>query len=103
MRWLAVLMDARFEILGIRVGLDSIIGLFPAVGDIAAGVVSVYIVWEARRIGVPDDITGKMMLNVLIDVLIGGIPVIGDLFDLAFKANLRNMAMIEEFIAAEYA
>lgn len=91
-------MDARFSLLGYRFGLDSIIGLVPWLGDVAGGVISIYIIWEARKIGVPEKMTNNMIVNVLMDVFIGGVPVLGDIFDLVFKANRRNVAMIEEYL-----
>ena len=97
---LATLMDAAFVIPGtsIRMGLDGLIGLLPIAGDLIASMVSSYIVWEARRLGVPRWILARMMLNVAIDTAIGSIPVVGDAFDVMFRANLKNMALIKRYL-----
>lgn len=93
---LATLMDAAFVIPGttIRMGLNGIFGLFPVVGDIVGGAVSSYIVWEARHFGVPTWLLARMSLNVAIETGVGAIPFLGDMFDIVFRANLRNMALL---------
>jgi hypothetical protein len=93
---LAKVMDSAFVIPGtnIRMGLDGVIGLFPVVGDVVGGVVSSYIVWEARRIGAPTWLLARMSLNVAVETGIGAIPILGDAFDIMFRANLRNMALL---------
>jgi hypothetical protein len=93
---LAKVMDSAFVIPGtnIRMGLDGVIGLFPVVGDVVGGVVSSYIVWEARRIGAPTWLLARMSLNVAVETGIGAIPFLGDAFDIMFRANLRNMALL---------
>ena len=95
---LAKLMDAQFRIPGtdIRFGLDGIIGLIPGAGDISTFAVSGYMVWIMANNGASGFVLAKMTLNILIDALIGSIPVIGDLFDIAFKANMRNMRLMQE-------
>lgn len=97
LRRLADLLDARFRIpgLGIRVGLDSIIGLVPGIGDLAPAAVSAWIIAEARKLGVSRTTQTRMIANVAADVLLGTIPLLGDLFDVAWKANLRNLRLIE--------
>lgn len=90
-------MDEKFSIIGIRVGLDSIIGLFPVVGDVIGGLISIYIVWQATLLGVPWDVIRVMLINVVVDVLVGGVPIAGDLFDVFFKANKRNLNLIHRY------
>jgi hypothetical protein len=96
--WLAKLMDAQFRIPGtdIRFGLDGIIGLIPGAGDLSTFAVSGYMIWIMANNGASGFVLAKMTLNILIDALIGSIPVIGDLFDIAFKANMRNMRLMQE-------
>ncbi|NVJ96600.1 MAG: DUF4112 domain-containing protein [Alphaproteobacteria bacterium] len=98
LRRLATLLDAQFGIPGtkIRFGLDSIIGLIPGAGDTITATMAAYIIFEAWRLGVPKQIIGKMLGNLVIDWVIGSIPIIGDIFDIGFKANLRNIRLIED-------
>ncbi len=97
-RMLAGLMDTQFTFLGVRYGFDTLIGLFPLLGDMVAAFISLYIIWEARLMGVPMPVLNTMARNVLLDTLIGGIPLAGDLFDVFFKANQRNLALIENHL-----
>jgi hypothetical protein len=100
LRALANLMDSRWRIpgVGVRVGLDGIASLIPGVGDTLTGLVSAYIVYEAHKMGVPRSTLMRMMANVGIDWAVGSIPVVGDLFDFAFKANTKNMALLQRHI-----
>jgi len=95
---LAKLMDAQFRIPGtdIRFGLDGIIGLIPGAGDLSTFAVSGYMVWIMANNGASGYVLAKMTMNILIDALIGSIPFIGDVFDIAFKANMRNMRLMQE-------
>jgi hypothetical protein len=95
---LAKLMDAQFRIPGtdIRFGLDGIIGLIPGAGDLSTFAVSGYMVWVMANNGASGFVLAKMTFNILIDALIGSIPIIGDVFDIAFKANMRNMRLMQE-------
>ncbi len=89
---MARLLDARFRVPGtpIRFGLDSIVGLIPGVGDIAMAVPSAWMIWRGWRLGVRRRGLVRMGVNTGIDLAVGTIPILGDLFDLGFKANLRN-------------
>jgi len=95
---LAKLMDSKFKIPGteIRFGLDSLIGLIPGVGDLSTFAVSGYMVWIMTKNGASGYVLARMILNILIDAVIGSIPLIGDIFDIAFKANIRNMRLMNE-------
>lgn len=95
-RKVANFMDARFSIAGIRFGFDSIIGLLPGFGDALAGIASLYILWEAYRLGLPQETLGKMLMKIVIDVVVGGIPIVGDLFDVFYKVNRQNLRIIEK-------
>jgi len=97
---LAHLFDAQFTLPGtkFRFGWDGLIGLIPGVGDSLTALPQLYLVFEALRMKLGTGIILKMLLNVALDWLIGSIPVIGDLFDLAFKSNLRNARLVAEAI-----
>jgi hypothetical protein len=90
------LMDGAFVLPGtnIRFGVDAIIGLVPVAGDMISGVISSYLIWEARQLGAPRWLIARMMANTLLDTTIGAIPVLGDAFDLMFRANMKNMALL---------
>ena len=96
--WLSQFLDAKYKIpgLGYRFGWDSILGLIPGVGDAASGLMSAYLIWEARRAGAGFGLVLRMIYNVLVDMILGSVPVFGDLFDFAFKANLRNAEFLKE-------
>lgn len=100
LRRLAWLLDAAFVLPGtkFRFGIDGIVGLAPGIGDTLMGLTSLYIVWEARKLGLPVGKLARMVGNVGVETLAGSVPVVGDLFDAAFKANLRNIAIIEEHL-----
>lgn len=78
-----------------RIGLDPILGLLPGAGDFVGTALSAYIVIEAARLGVPRAALGRMVFNILLEGLVGAIPVLGDLFDFAWKANTKNIALLE--------
>lgn len=100
LRKFAWLLDAQFRLPGtrFRFGLNSLFGLAPGVGDLGLGVVSLYLIWEARRLGAPAWLLGQMIANVAVEVAGGAVPILGDLFDMAFKANLRNLALLEQWM-----
>jgi hypothetical protein len=97
---LADLMDSRFTLPGtnIRLGLDSIIGLIPGIGDTLSLGISGYIVAEAHRLGASSYLIGKMIGNIAIDWLVGIIPFFGDIFDVGWKANRKNVALLKEHL-----
>ncbi|MDY6902170.1 MAG: DUF4112 domain-containing protein [Cyanobacteriota bacterium] len=83
---------------GIGVGLDPILGLLPAGGDFLGVLLSAYIVLEAARLGASKATLGRMTSNIIIDALVGLIPVLGDFFDFAWKANDHNIKLLEEHL-----
>jgi hypothetical protein len=95
---LAKLMDAQFRVPGtdFRFGLDSIIGLIPGVGDLSTFAVSGYMLSLMAKNGASGFVLARMSLNIVIDAIFGSIPILGDLFDVAFKANMRNMRLMQE-------
>lgn len=94
-RRLAHLMDAQFSLGGVKFGLDAIVGLIPVVGDAATAGASLFPIWVARRHNLGSTVQARMALNVLIDLLPGMIPLVGDLIDVAYKANLKNIKLLE--------
>ncbi|KQY83433.1 DUF4112 domain-containing protein [Pelomonas sp. Root1444] len=93
---LAWLLDSAIPLPGgYRIGLDGLIGLVPGLGDVVSAVLSSYIVLEAARLRVPGSVLLRMGLNVALELIIGAVPVAGDLFDFAFKANERNVRLLE--------
>ena len=98
---LAHSMDSRFRVPGtqIRFGWDSILGLVPGVGDVAAMAPSGYILLEAHRMGAPGGLKARMAANIGIDWVVGSIPLIGDLLDVGLKANRRNVALLRDHVS----
>ena len=98
-RELARVLDSAITIPGtrIRLGLDAIIGLLPAGGDAIGAALSSIIVMSALRQGVPRPVIWQMVGNVVIDTLIGAVPLLGDLFDVAWKANSRNADLLARY------
>ncbi len=101
LRRLAWLLDSSIRLPGgFRIGLDGIIGLVPGVGDLLAAGLSTYIVGQAVRLGVPGVVLARMSVNVILELFVGAIPILGDVFDFAFKANERNMKLIDAHLSA---
>ncbi len=100
LRYLTRLMDTRWRVPGTRIpiGLDGLASLLPVVGDTATAAVSVYIVLEAARFGLPKSLIARMAGNVFLDWAGGSVPVIGTIFDIAFKANRRNLDLLHEHL-----
>jgi hypothetical protein len=95
---LAKLLDGMFVIPGtnLRLGLDAVIGVVPVAGDMLSALISSYLIWEARRLGAPRWLIARMMANTLLDTTIGAVPVLGDAFDVVFRANMENMALLRK-------
>ena len=102
LNWLAWLLDSSIPIPGTRltIGLDALIGLFPVIGDAVGVVLSSYIVREAAALGAPRSILARMAFNVALEGLVGVIPLAGDVFDAAFKANQRNVRLLSAWLDA---
>jgi hypothetical protein len=100
-RALARALDTVVGIPGtpLRIGLDAILGLIPGAGDVAGAVLSAYIVLIASKNGAPPAVLWRMVANIAIDTAIGAIPVLGDLFDVAWKSNIKNVELLEHFTA----
>ena len=100
-RW-ARIFDSAFRIPGTQItfGIDPILGLFPGIGDLASPIFSLFLLWHGARLRVPKIVLARMVLNAAIDAGAGAIPVIGDLFDFAWKANAWNLALLEKHAMA---
>ena len=96
---LAKLMDAQFTIPGtsIRFGFDALIGLIPGAGDLSTFAISGYMLFIMAKNGASGFVLARMVFNILLDAIVGAIPLLGDIFDVAFKANMRNMRLMKEY------
>ena len=97
---LATLMDSAVQIPGtsVRVGLDGALGLIPGAGDTLSALMSVFILYEARRLGISRLTLNRMATNVLLDAVVGTIPFAGDIFDVYWKANNRNVELLRRHL-----
>ena len=100
LRRLSQILDNAIPIpgTGYRIGLDPILGLLPGGGDTVSGALGAYIIVEAARIGLPRKVIWKMVGNILFDTVIGTVPVLGDIFDAGWKANVKNVALLERHL-----
>ena len=101
LRRFAWILDSQFRIPGtnFRFGVDALVGLIPGFGDFAGAIASTVFLLQGLRIGAPRAVMGRMLANVIIETLVGAIPGIGDLFDATFKANQRNLRLLERLVA----
>lgn len=97
---LAWFLDSSIKVPGLnaRFGLDGLIGLIPGVGDAIAALISSVVISEAARMGAPKVLLLKMAFNVLVDAVVGAVPLVGDLFDFAWKANQRNVRLLNQYM-----
>ena len=95
-RW-AVLLDSQFGVPGtrFRFGLDAILGLVPGLGDITTPAFAAMVLVQAVRMRLPIVVQARMVANAVLDMLLGLVPIVGDLVDIGWKANLRNLALLE--------
>jgi uncharacterized protein DUF4112 len=97
---LAWLLDSSIPLPGIgrRLGIDALIGLIPGFGDVVGGVIGLYVVWRASRMGLPGIVVARMLVTTLVDMAIGVIPFLGDVFDFWFKSNARNLTIMRRHL-----
>ena len=100
---LTTLLDTAFVIPGtrFRFGVDGLIGLVPGLGDAVTTGLSLWIVYEAHQIGAPKHVIARMLGNVAIDGVVGAVPLAGDVFDVLWRANRRNMRILREHLDRE--
>ena len=100
---LATLLDTAFILPGtnVRFGFDALIGLVPGIGDAITTAISLYIVHEARQLGAPAHLILRMLANVAVDGFVGAVPLVGDAFDVLWRANRRNVRLLREWLARE--
>lgn len=100
LRTIARVLDNAVEIPGtkFRVGLDALLGLIPGIGDVVGFLVGTYVLTTAVRLGVPRAVIGRMLLNIGTDAAVGSVPLLGDVFDAAWKANAKNVALLEKAV-----
>lgn len=93
-------MDTAIRIpgIGLRIGLDPIIGLVPGLGDLISTAFSAYIIYLAARFSLPKKAIGWMIFNIGLEAFVGAVPLIGDLFDALYKSNIRNLKLLEEHL-----
>jgi hypothetical protein len=98
---IAWLLDNSIPLPGgrFRIGLDAILGLIPGIGDVLGVLLSSYIVREAARAGAPPSVLARMTFNVALEGVVGMVPFLGDIFDAAWKANQRNLALFDAHLA----
>jgi len=98
---LATAFDTAFILPGtnVRFGVESLLRLIPGIGDVIASALSCYLLYEARRLGVPRLLFARMAGNVALEALVGAVPLAGDAFDVFFRANRRNVALLRKHFA----
>jgi len=103
LRQVSRLLDSAFQLPGLpyRFGLDPIIGLVPGIGDLVSPLFTIGLLWQAHDLGLPRVVQLRMIGNVAIDAVVGAVPLLGDLFDFAWKSNDMNMALLETHASEE--
>ncbi|HEY9816534.1 MAG TPA: DUF4112 domain-containing protein [Candidatus Obscuribacterales bacterium] len=100
-RWVSYLLDDSIPLLntGYRIGIDPILGLLPGVGDSLSLIISIYLVIESVRFGLPKRVLARMVANLVLDTVAGSVPIAGNIFDVAWKANRQNLQLLEAHLA----
>jgi hypothetical protein len=92
------MLDSQFSVMGVRFGLDSLLGLIPVAGDVATGIAGTYALATAIRLKLHPIAAVQIGWNLLFDTVIGAIPILGDIFDVFFKSNTKNFTVIEKHL-----
>jgi hypothetical protein len=95
--YIAELLDNRFKILGFRFGIDPLLGLFPVLGDVFTLLFSMYLLWIGLRMRIPEERITEMIRNIVLDFVMGLIPVVGDFSDFVYKANIKNLEILKKY------
>lgn len=98
LRWLAEMLDSHFNVLGVKVGWDAILGMIPGIGDLATNLAGFYIMALAANLGATPSVILRMGLNLIIDNLLDAVPILGSFFDIFWRANLKNVALLERYL-----
>lgn len=101
-RLLSKLFDSQFEIAGVKFGIDPIINLVPYLGDIIGAAMSLYLLKIAKEMKISNADFVKMLLNIVVDFIVGLIPFVGVIFDVAYKANIRNLKILEKYVHGKF-
>ena len=101
LRSLSWLLDRSIPIGRWRIGVDPLIGILPGAGDWIGALLSLYVFYEGARLGMPAPVLTRMAGNILVETIVGAVPVLGDLFDFVWQANTRNVALIERHYRPE--
>ena len=96
-KFMTYLLENRFRIFGVPFGIDPLLGFAPIVGDLISGALAFYIVWIGIQVGVPKEKIALMVRNILIDLVIGLVPVIGRVGDFIFRSNTKNLSIILQY------
>lgn len=104
LRKVSQLLDSAFVVPGTsyRIGLAPVLGLVPGLGDLVSPLFAIAVLWQARALGVPRVVQLRMLFNVAIDAVVGAVPIVGDLIDVGWKANDRNMTLLERYAYEEH-
>lgn len=98
LRALSTILDTRYEFMGVRFGLDGLIGFVPVIGDFVTTVMSLYIIGQAAALGCSKPTLVRMGVNVAVESVLDMIPLLGNFFDIFWKANIKNMALLEHHL-----
>lgn len=96
---LVQLLDNKFHFLGLRFGLDPLLGLIPGIGDFISAVISFYLVWIGVQMKMPKEKINEMIQHIITDFILGVIPIVGDVSDFVYKANEKNLKILKEYAA----
>jgi hypothetical protein len=101
--WLSQILDVAFVVPGtnVRFGVEAILRLVPGIGDAAASALSLYVLYEAHQLRIPTYLLARMLANVVVEGVAGAVPVVGDLFDVSWRANRRNVRLLREYFERE--
>lgn len=96
-------LENKFSLFGYRFGVDALLGFVPWLGDFITMILSGYLIWIGMQMKLPQDKVNKMITNVIMDFMVGSIPLLGDIGDVVFRANSRNLDILRSYIAAQKA
>lgn len=94
---LTTLLDTKFKFFGVRFGLDPLLDFIPGLGSIIGGITSCYIFWIASKLDVPGKVYFRMSINILLDLILGEIPIVGIFLDIFYKSNVKNLRLLEKY------